>query len=271
MRLKNLFFPLMLVLSFAVIMLYGWPAFSQLNDLKKTLKEDNDKLTDLKKRSASIGILKSKIASGGENVNFVYSYLPQEKREDRIIDAVNFVASSTSGIGLSEISIEKSANNQAVASVENSATTGSAGGFVSTAIAPQTNTAATTPVENTNLQFLTLKVAVSGNYADIKAFLDRLNSINIYNVTKSVSIEHVKSSTGKEGTNQENQDLLSADISIDFGYAPALAFKNNLKQNVVDKGNFDFTVLDKIRSASQITVPEVTAGSTGNVENPFKL
>lgn len=274
MRLKNLFFPLMLVLSIAVLVLYGYPAFSQISVISKARTENLAKLEEFKKKGDSADSLRSKLEAGGENIAAVYRYVPQDKKEDRIIDSLNYIATTTSGIALTEMSIEKTAEQPAAA--ESAATVGNPAAL-GTVVAPDgSGSVAPVPVNvNVGLKFVTAKLSVVGNYAELKTFLDRINGVDMYNSIKSVSIEHANKNEKKtEGENTAattSSDVLSAEITVEFAYAAPSVFKANLKPDLLARGDFDFSPLEKMKAANQIKVPEIVVGGAGNVENPFKL
>lgn len=259
MRLKNLFFPLMLAVSIAVVVIYGWPAFSKISGVNTDRIEKGKRLEDLTKKGDNVELLNSRLEKGGEDITLVYAYLPQKQTEERIIDVINYVALGTPGVVLSELGIEK----KTAATVDTASASSTAGAA----------TSASTKSDG-GLVFVTAKVGIVGGYADIKSFLNRIDAVDMYNLTKDVKISSMEKAGAKaeEGLVPTNDpDLLKAEITIDFGWAPAATLKDKIDSDVLERGSFDFAVLRKLRDAMQVKVPEISTGGAGNKENPFKL
>lgn len=284
MRLKILFFPLMLVISVGTILLYGWPLFKESQDLKVARSEAKAKLEEIRTKSDNIEKLNSFIATEDDDVKLVYKFLSKVKNEEQIIDGINFIALNTPGIMLAQLSPDKDANrgNDAAA-----ASMPSLASVTASAVVPADSGAQGVPAAEAAVSSIATKITAVGKYEDLKVFLQRLDNMQLYNTTSKIEIKRVEenasdgSAQGQVavGEGEEAQDvqdvpaseLLQVDLSVNFGYLAPIKSKVGKKYAIFDKSKFDLAVLDKVRKNAEIKVPELNPGDTQGSLNPFKL
>lgn len=274
---------MMLTISSVIVLMYGWPMFADMQKLKNDRSEAISKLEDIKAKSENIVKLRSiAVDEKSEDVRLIYQYLPKVKKEEAIIDSVNYLALNTPGIIIAELDIEKDGGGNKNAASSNVTVTSSP----TTAAAGSVSQSAAANV----FSYIPVKLTVVGKYDETKLFLSRLDNMLMYNSVSSLTIEHVKKDDTKkivaapnedatqqatEGTDAGNEsaesELLKTDIAINFVYFSPIKSRAGQKYDIFSRNNFDLAVLDKIRSNAEINVPDLEIRDSAGTPNPFKL
>jgi len=267
MRLKSLFFPIMMVLSLAVFVGYIWPeiqAVRKINEEILAKKAEMAAVTDKKIAIESVG----KEISDTMEENIVFKYLPQSKAEDQIIGGINYLAGAAN-VSLVDISMN---------SVEGESAKEDAGDAVAL---PASLVGVNTimPQETANksaLKTTSVKIVLAGDYAKIRIFLDSLQRMPIINTIKSIVI--AMQEAGKANIAPDvapvvtaSGDVLLATINVDFGYL-ATAKVNNTQvekfKNVIDNEVIS-TLQSYISTKSQLVGDDNANGGEKGKKNPF--
>lgn len=281
MKLKVLFFPFMMVLSFALVLLYGWPWFNDLKLAKTELDENRMKMNEIQKEDGNAEVLYNLIQSDNENVQFTYKYLAREKKEESLIDSINYIALNTSGVSLVDISISKSTANTS-AMLEQAAIAQQTPDAAANSTVNQANVG---KADDSKVRYVTLKIGIIGQYENIKTMLARINEMPFYKKIEELSIKPVeeKSATNEvsadgmvstevsESNPKQNANLLNAEITANFGYLNTATSKGTGGEQVFEKDNFDFSVIEKIKNSTDIKVPEINVGNVVGKSNPFQM
>lgn len=221
MRLKFLFFPIMLVVSVAIFIGYIWPALGNIKKINEDRIEKTKEMQLVKEKQAAIELIGKKISDNVEGESVVNSYLPETRVEEQIIGGINYLAGDAN-VSLINISLEEAKKDPGatIAAVSDSQIAATLTG----AVDPLTGQ---NVPDNANLtQTTSVKISLVGEYAKIKMFLDNLQRMPIFNTVKAVSITKQKSEEVKavetdaaaavgEGVVDSS---LAAEIEVDFGY-----------------------------------------------------
>jgi Tfp pilus assembly protein PilO len=110
MKLKLLLMPSIIALSIILLIWLVYPAYSNDTDgLKERYNQlglEKEKLSDIENKSLNIAKLSSDLSALSEDREFIEKFLPENIKEEEIIDNLNFLANS-SGLSVLDISVEK--------------------------------------------------------------------------------------------------------------------------------------------------------------------
>ena len=203
MRLKFLFFPIILVVSIAIFLGYIWPEIDNVMKANEDKLTKNVELQSIKDKQLAIESIGKKISDNTDGEKVVNDYLPENKVEERIISGINYLAGDAN-VSLVNIALT-SAKNVPVAT---SAST----------VDPITGQLVVNNGAANLLQTTSAKVSVTGEYDKIRIFLDSLQRMPIINTVKTLSItkQEIKAADAVEGAAVSS--VLAADIEVNFGY-----------------------------------------------------
>ena len=250
MRLKFLFFPIILVISLSIFIGYIWPEISNVKSVNAEKIANTQSLQDIKDKQSAIELIGTQIANDNDSKTMVYNYLPNKKVEERIIGGVNYLAVD-SGVSLVNISLRN-------LDVPNPANT-----------AQQNAALANKPADNADvLQFSEATISISGDYEKIKLFINQLQKIALFNNIKSLVISNKeKSSSNTTDANSSSSSTLFADMVVNFGYLSSSELNNNKITNL--KPELDSDTIGVLKQyISQKT--ESMASMISNVGNKGK-
>jgi|GEM_PF-956513 len=273
MRLKSLFFPIMLVISLAIFIGYIWPQISSIRKINEEMLAEKAEMQAINEKKIAIESVGKKISDNTSGEGIVLSYLPQNKTEEQIIGGINYLASDAN-LSLVDISLN---------SVDDSSKKNK--GIVTTSLLTGLDSVTTQAqsVADTNglMQATAVKIALYGDYEKIRIFLDSLQRMPVLNTIKSVVITkqaNQKKNTeiidGSEVATTTDSGLL-ATVEVDFGYLNTIKIDN--KQVEIFKNGIDnevVSVLQNYISQKSQLVDNSIAGSGGETgpkgkKNPF--
>lgn len=267
MRLKFLFFPVMIVVSLAVFFGFVWPEIDNVKTANEEKKVNTRALDDIKKRKSDINLLGNQIASSTDDKKIVNSYLPEKNAEERIVGGINYLASDA-GVSLLNVSIAKSSENAlagstSIANEQSSSKQGSS------------NNAANN--EAGGMQFNETTISVIGEYDKIQLFIDKLQKIALFNSIKSLTIKNGTEKNLTNAMNNANEQVslsknLTAEIVIKFGYLKKYDFSNQISSigSEIDQETINALKLYISQKDASIISEIGSAGSVGKT-NPFFL
>ena len=235
MRLKFLFFPVVLVVSLAIFIAYIWPEFQNVINLNKEYADNQTKLDDINAKKNDIKQMATKIANDKEGELFVKNYLPMKKVDEQIISRLNFLATD-SGVSLIDIASTTSTKSPQQIAV----------GAVSDP-----------------LNLYEVKVSINGDYAKIRIFLDQVQRLPLFNSIKLLDIH-----TREKGQNETvaPSDLMS-DVIINFGYIEQL--KPTEQETAAFKVEMEsYGIIATLKTYVSQKTPDVVYEKKGK-ENPF--
>lgn len=258
MRLKTLFFPIVLVISFFIGFGYIWPEAMKIKEMNEKKIEKQKTLENIEAKKRLILQAKEKMSSGDLGV-FVREYLPERRIEEKIISNISYLASD-SNISLLDISMTDSGKSQSkTVAVENNAIAmgGIGAGVVKSA----------DPV----IESIPVKISVSGTFQQTKVFLDGLQRLPIFNNVDSLSISKkpvVKSSD--ENDSSAGEDSLLVDAVINFGYMGVSKISESEASSL--NLNIDEETVKSLKgyvSTKEQVLSPVLVGEKGGRTNPF--
>ncbi|EKD46738.1 MAG: hypothetical protein ACD_67C00088G0001 [uncultured bacterium] len=270
MRLKTLFFPIILVISVSIFIGYIWPEITRLrsaNEIKLKMDQQLQEI-DVKKGAAeSVG----KQISSSDSEKTIKDYLPENKIEERIINDVNFLASG-SNVALVDISLE---SEKTVSDSKTAAPVGVAGilnpiaraDAVANEEQPIDELTAGKAVGSAT-RSTSAMISISGEYDKIRVFLNGLHRLPIFSTVKSLVI--TKQQTEKsEGESSSSENILLANVDVDFGYMNVSKVSG---QEVAkfNPENIDNEIVDVLKKYTSQKAPslEIDGGAKGK-SNPF--
>ncbi|MDD5463667.1 MAG: hypothetical protein PHP62_00800 [Candidatus Moranbacteria bacterium] len=213
MRLKFLFFPIMLSVSVVIFISFVWPEINNIKQINEDIIAKKEELRVVNDKNAAIELLGKELVDNADVQNVVKRYLPNNKTEERIISEINFLANDAN-VSLLEISL-KSGEKPNAPVVKNISPSDSQEGL------NEVNLLQTIPVE----------ISIAGEYEKIRIFLNNLQRMPVFNVVKSVKIAKQENEGTDEQTTEgepvvNNSNLLLADVEINFGYLNAVKINN---------------------------------------------
>lgn len=271
MRLKLLFFPIMVAISVAIFIRYVWPEIGSLKIINQEKGRITKSLQAVEEKQEIIKSLATEISSSSEDMAVVNSYLPSKKVEERIIGGVNYLAAD-SGVSLINISLKtpeysdtavQAASAYPVAAINSSINT------LATATIPADNdiTGDQSVVgDGSGMQFSEASIKIAGDYEKIRLFLDQVQKMSLLNNVKSLSI----TSNAKESADPSvSSTELSADMVVNFGYLESATSSVGVAglQDELDKDTIN--TLKQYISQKTASVATLIGNSNKGKTNPF--
>jgi Tfp pilus assembly protein PilO len=277
MRLKFLFFPIILVVSVSIFILYVWPEIGNFKIANENKKTATQALQEIGEKQKAIEQLGTQISNSSDDKTLVDNYLPNKKVEEQIIAGINYLALD-SQVSLVDVSIKDiepaesglETSPSIVSSINTSVATTKSGEVPVAA----GNTLSTNA--NSGMKFSRTTIKVSGEYEKIRLFLDQLQRMPLLNTIKSINIYNqpensVNPNSGNNNSTSTLSNILVSDIVIDFGYLKPSVFDNN--KISIFKPELDKETVSLLKQyVSQKTVPALpTVGIGGDrgKANPF--
>ena len=266
MRLKFLFFPVMIIISLSLFIGYVWPEITDLRMANDQKIVNQQALQDINNKKAAVDKVGSQITDDAAGTSFVNNYLPNTKVEERILSGINFLASDSS-VGLINVSLKDAVN------ASNAPSTQLQGfGLVSpasvdvNAVQTTATSQSATQAAADSLQFTEATLSISGNYDDIRLFIDQLQRMTILNSIRSVTIS--SSSSDDDSNAKVDPSILSAVVIVDFGYLDPVKIDARKVANF--KPDMDSDTMKVLQQYVSQKAPDANSGGDSNGKtNPF--
>jgi Tfp pilus assembly protein PilO len=266
MKLKILVAPVLIAIIMIMAIWYVYPAFQDLRSKQDALSSAQSKLVDIQNKNSNAEALKASLGGGSLQSETVTRYIPEQRKEEEIIGALNSLANSI-GLVVYKISITNSAisapvnnapavSNQAVVFDPNNPN-----GNTSQSSVADTQTAVVAPAMNN----FTVNLGVTGGYGKIKdimskiAALQRFNSVSSLVISKAQVVGVVDDSTN---------DNLQADINLKFNYLAKSGMVSDSDSAIFSNDSLDMSVVDDINNKMSTVVRSLTVDAHGTT-NPF--
>ena len=238
MKLKILFFPLSLATAIVLFIWFIHPEFSQFKEDRNELDAQRNILREVKIKKQNINNLNASLDDNLDKEKLILEYLPPFEKEEDIINALNYLATSSGTVLVDfEANIVK--------------------GNLGRSKIPKTgeeNAAET--VKHKTKAILNL----TGSYENIRSFFDQ-----IYRMKRANNISMVNISSQPESENL----LAKAEIYFDYLPQSRLSLENELSDPIFSQKSFDFTVADKVKELTGgDNISKLETGSVGR-SNPF--
>jgi hypothetical protein len=271
MRLKFLFFPVMLVISLAIFIMYIWPEYDNLKKANEEKTVAAQSLKDIGEKQSAIELVGTQITNNSGEKTIVDNYLPNKKVEEQIIAGINYLALD-SQVSLVDISIKdidptKTAmggSPDIVSSINSSVAVSKS------AELPTDDTLVSSSADA--MQFSRASIKISGEYEKIRLFLDQMQRMPLLNSVRILAISTQAKNLASGGdVSTINPAELLADIVVDFGYLKPSSFDNN--KIIKFKPGLDNETISTLEQyISQKTVsalPAIGDNSGKGKANPF--
>jgi hypothetical protein len=264
MRIKIIFFPAAVAVSIAIFIMYVWPEFGNFQKARGELRESEKNLSETQEKKKNITELIAELDQNQSKENYVKSFLPLKRGEEEILNGLNFLATSA-GVVIYDISLEKSpagaspqnkSGEDAYSSKDVIFSSGSeSGGTAAREIKPQ-------------LTAQKMKIGISGNYENMKNFLDQLYRIEMFNVSESWILSRADLKNKEPETPPLPADLLSLNVDINFAQLGQFKVGNNYAAPIFSQKSFNFSSYEKLESLTSQKIPALEAVGVERV-NPF--
>lgn len=265
MRLKIFFAPVAFLVAGIIAIWYIWPSFQQIVSRTKELKSSKEAYELAVKRKENVEILRGVLDKNKETENFVKSYLPPVKSDERIVDGLNYLAAD-SGISLVNVSIEEEKDISPKITDGNNLTQSNPT-IINNKSASSGD--ASFAKNRSQVKFFTAKISVSGKYENIKMFLGQVHRMEILNKIKSISISKIQTnSSGSSEDEKTDSSILTGNFEIKFAYMPLINEDGGSGAEVFSNNNIDFSPYEKLENMIAKKIPQIEEGQRGK-SNPF--
>lgn len=269
MRLKIFFAPIIFLIAGVIAIWYIWPTIQDIQLKTQELDLSKEALNLTLQKKDNLEVLKAMLDRNKEKEDFIDSYLPSVKNEDKIVDGLDYLATN-SGLSLINVSVEEEKlplitdeygnvydpNNPVAIDSSMGSSTGSDGSLVAPVLPLQT-------------RFLLVKANVSGKYENIKMFLSQIYRMEIFNKINSVAIEKI-SAGGYNPTGEEQapSDTLTATVEMKFGYLPPVQKRVESSSEIFSSNEMNFSQYQRLKESVTEKIPVLDGGQKGK-NNPF--
>ncbi len=263
MRLKFLFFPIMLIISVSIFIGYIWPEISHVRSINEEKMANEKILEQIKEKQRDIESVGQRIASDNSGQALVKRYLPVGKTEEQIISNINYLATDA-GVSLVDISLSDSMQHASV---------GEKNANVASAIASNINAIKTgelSSIESENkstlkdengMRFLEAKISISGDYQKAKLFLDQVQHVSLYNEIKSLTIAGPRkvADAAVDVATPIDDGSVSMEVILEFGYMKFFSLSNQRVSKF--KPELDIETMEALKSYIS------TRSASGGIDN----
>ncbi len=249
MRLKYLFFPIILILAVAVFFGYINPEIVAFKAVSDDYNTNLQILQGVKNKKAALDSLSNTIKNDEESNAMILNYLPKNKVEEKIVGEVNYLAANA-GVFLDNVEI---VDNPTPASV-----------VADLASKNQ-------PIDI--IQNTQAVITVDGDYDKLKTFFNGIQHIPLFNSIKSLNIATVEKTTSSDSaatstTGSQSTTTITAKITVDFGYLKQV--KADDKKLADFHPEIDNATIQKLKDYTAGNVPKINmSGISAGSNNPF--
>ena len=270
MKIKLLLAPSLLVIAAAMFIWMVYPAYTNgidgVKENHKKLKEKKLLAAKLNQRYENVMKLASELDADTSEKNTIFSYIPNEKEDEKIIDSLNSTALKNE---LTVLNISLADIREEIVPAEEIVDPSALGGEIlpdGTVAVAEVDVDTPLPFKVVNPRKLAVKFSVLGKYDKEIALLDSLYKMKRFNKVSALEIKTTK----KE--DQSLSDDLVMNIELEFVY---LADKYNVADGDINtdlffNGVFNRDVLASINKNKSIDMNSVLPGEAGK-NNPFFL
>ena len=271
MKIKLLVVPSLIALIVVLSIWLVYPAYSNgstgVRDNYNKLKSEQVKLDSLRGKSGNVSKFTSQLDALSSNKDVLYNFVPESMNESEIVDNLNKMAVD-SGLLVYGITINQPKLN---------ATTSVAPETLGTTSLSDTSGNIDSPVASAlpTVKSFETDMSVSGNYLQIKDFLNKANSFARYSdiATLSLKTQLLTSATGNSSevappsvaSGGAVPSTLMAAITMDFDMLQKATLSNgNVDDPVFSGENLDTQIISKIKDRYNVLALPLSVGQKGN-------
>jgi hypothetical protein len=281
MSLKILFVPLSLISVLVLLIGYMKPDYDDFILRQATYESSRQQFDQMNTRLGNITSVVNEFSAqfsdalGGKNEEeaLVDQYVPESIDQDRVVDAINYLATQ-SGVLISSIAIEKPAVKTVAAQSEQVASSQAIllNGAGSAVAGSPTDTMASFQAVYPDPNMYQATINMSGDYAAFSRFFDAVYRMNRENEVKVFSLK--KSPEKKDDAGNAAKNLtLEGSLVVSFMFYPGLSndsIKNVEALKVFNAAKLDTKIFDSLKAKMGTgDLPELTVGDVPARENPF--
>jgi hypothetical protein len=263
MSVKILFFPLSIIIAFALSVFYIQPEFDSMMIKRIALQDKQTLAESMGQKIQNMHSLESNLNANKDSETAVLRYLPNTRDDERIVDGINFLAMQSGLLPIS-IKIDKAKEVEVVAETPATdqknpfaadSTNGVDAGLISNA-----------PALIITPKILEVSLTAIGSYESIRdtvgkiAHSDRFQNFTLVGVNRSVA-------TAQLAEKQDNTTL-NASLKMSFLYFPKAKAAGNYNHTALNQKSFDFGIAQKLKQYTSSPIPSIEVGAAG-IANPF--
>ncbi len=245
MKLKLLITPIIIILAVVFTAAFILPKALEAKDSFDKFKKSKQELEKTLEKIEKAKKLGQELKTNTEKQNILLRYIPASKQEEEIINNLNAIAASE-GLAVASLSPADKAEAATESALSENGVPGTANA------AAQSGKA---------MEMANAEMDVVGNYDQIKAFLEKVGKMQ--RVVNILSLEISKVTTDQNA----DPNKLQASMDLGFGYLEKVNIAN-ANNEILDKGKFDMSVIEKIKNNAKTDFSGVEVGQTGKA-NPF--
>lgn len=267
MKVKVLLVPLFITISIALVIWFVYPAVTNGTDgLKETyeqLQKEKKLVSELDVKSQNVQKLMAQIASGTEEKNTLFQFLPEDAKEEEIIDNLNFLAGNNE-LPVIDLSVTQPKKEElspemteAIVEVGSDLPVQSSG--AENLLDAGTGIAKVIPApvaKNLEVSF-----SVIGSYDKMKALLDKVGKLERFNKIETLEIKRPDG----EGV---PADLLQMKAVLTFNFFKKKAVLSDIENKVFGLAQFDMGAISDIKNSRSVDVLKLNIEQSGKA-NPF--
>ena len=250
--------PLAIAIVIILMIWVVYPAYSNGTDGVKEkyeqLKKEKARVAGMEGKTRNAASMAAQLSSYPEK-DVLYKFIPEDIKEEEIIDNLNFIASS-SGLGAFDFAVDQpeelSANlaSESLLASQNSAL--GSEDILAPAVLPEA-------------QKVSTSLRVVGSYENIEKFLGDVGKLARFNSFSKLQIGRYDVDEEKSGLS----DVLAADIITDFNFLkkPVLS-ENSANDPVFSNSQLNTGIVSEIKDAKTGDVLKLNIDQKGKA-NPF--
>lgn len=235
-------FILSIIGVFFVVFQWLIPSYEDMGKNKEDLKQAQEMLVDLEEKMTNVDNLSQAFKEDSTNVTLAYNYLPEEGKEDRVLNALSLVGQN-SGVFINDVA--------------------SSGETVKSTSQRVTSSEETIGKNALRQKYFEVSIQNVGSYESFKQFFR-----NIASLERDVQI--VETTINQNEDEQFDADALVSDIVLRFSYANnSLATPEVILEDFKKRSIDDLTVVKQGDEVFPIGGLKDLEFEKGGRENPF--
>jgi Tfp pilus assembly protein PilO len=266
MKVKILLIPLLAVIAIGLLVWLVYPAYSNGADGFKekynVFKKEKQQIKDINDKKQNAEAMASQLSGISSEKEVLYNFIPENAKEEEIIDNLNFLASSKNSLSILSFSMSQSKTEN---SPENfSDATSPENSELSDTALNNATAAELVPMPLPKTKNFEVGLKVAGNYENIRNFLVSIGDLKRYGSLSSLNISASKEENG------ELSSVLLAEIKIDFNTLKKtkLAPGYSIDNSIFSSGQLDMGAISLINESRNTNLLKLNVGSKGK-SNPF--
>lgn len=258
MKLKVLFFPIILVISVSVFFGFIVPKWNSISDNAEKVKERETHVDILSRKGANIISLEKNLLLHGEEKDILYKFLPSEVEQEKVVNSMSRLADS-SGISLIDVTFQKKSNDEEDEEIIDPSKLPlfSAADDVS----PVADDMLQHNLPRNKTKHSMVDMTFVGSYDSTRTFIVGIESMDILGSVKTIEMTKLADDESSEG-------IVSGHISVAFSYMSKATVSQGYSEEFFNNSTFDYSVASKISDDISNSTSNLSLGSIGTA-NPF--